>query len=64
MQAFLIFLTLAGLLVLAGLFYPTHTRKTPQNDREIRQGDTIDWLKKTTERKENETKIKHKRGSF
>ena len=64
MQAFLIFLLLAGLLVLVGLFYPTYTRKTPQNSREIRQGDTIDWLKKMTERKNNETGIENKRDSL
>lgn len=63
MQAFVIFLLLAGLLVAVGLFYPTHTRKTPQNDRQIRQGDTIDWLKEVTGREKNagSTKEKSKR---
>lgn len=57
----MIFLLLAGLLVLVGLFYPTHTRKTPQNSREIRQGDTIDWIKEVAKKERHESASKQNR---
>ncbi|WP_353662298.1 hypothetical protein [Hydrogenimonas sp. SS33] len=44
MQAFLIFLAAVAILVAIGYFYPTKTHKTPQNNRELRQGDTTRWL--------------------
>jgi protein involved in temperature-dependent protein secretion len=44
MQAFLIFLAAALILVVLGYFFPTKSHKTPQNDRETRQGSTTQWL--------------------
>lgn len=44
MQALLIFLAAALLLVVIGLYFPTRTHKTPQNDRDVRQGDTARWI--------------------
>ncbi len=45
MQALLIFLAAALLLVVIGFYFPTKTHKTPQNDRDIRQSDTSRWIK-------------------
>ncbi len=44
MQAVLIFLVAVALLVLIGTYVPTKTQKTPQNDRQTRQGDTAQWI--------------------
>ncbi len=48
MQAFLIFLAGALLLGVIGYFYPTKSKRTPLNDRDLRQGDSATWIKKTT----------------
>ena len=44
MQALLIFLAAVALLVFLGLLFPTKIHKTPQNSRDLRQGDTMKWL--------------------
>ncbi len=44
MQALLIFLAAVAVLVVLGLLFPSKTHKTPQNDRELRQGSTTKWL--------------------
>jgi hypothetical protein len=48
-KALLIFLALAALLVAAGLLFPTKSKRTPLNDRDIRQGDTSRWIGKITQ---------------
>jgi hypothetical protein len=48
MQAFLIFLAAAVILVILGLIFPTKTHKTPQNSRDVRQGGTSEWIDKAT----------------
>jgi len=48
-KALLIFLVLALLLVVAGLFFPSKTRKSPLNDRDLRQGDTARWIERIGE---------------
>ncbi|WP_457596145.1 hypothetical protein [Hydrogenimonas sp.] len=46
MQALLIFLAAAAVLVVLGLIFPTKSHKTPQNSRDVRQGSTTEWLEK------------------
>ncbi|WP_456382170.1 hypothetical protein [Hydrogenimonas sp.] len=55
MQALLIFLAAALVLVVLGYFFPTKSHKTPWNDRETREGNTMKWIEginATRERKE------------
>ena len=54
MQAFLIFLAAAAVLVILGLIFPTKTHKTPQNSRDVRQGDTTEWIDKATSARDEE----------
>ncbi len=44
MQALLIFLVAVLVLVMLGLYFPSKTSKTPQNSRDVRQGDTKEWI--------------------
>ncbi len=48
MKALAIFLALVAVLLVLGYFYPSKTKKTPQNDRELRQGNSAEWAKNPT----------------
>ena len=49
MQALLIFLAAVALLVVIGLLLPTKSKRTPLNDRDLRQGDTAAWIDTITD---------------